>query len=439
MAAETNDTDLLAGTLDIDSDSAPVVARDRLYRLWEEGHWSVNALDFAQDIRDWRENLTETQRRAVLWSYASFLDGEESVTVTLAPFVAAARRPEDRVFLATQIADEARHHVFFDRWLREVAGIGDDLTSTLRLTQADLSWGYRQVFSELDRVAARMHRAPGNLALLAQGIALYHIVIEGMLAHTGQHYFREFGTTHHLFPGFAEGIAHVIRDESRHIAFGIQLLRELVAAHPACKVAAIALLNRVLPWATGAVAPPNLDWSYPASFGFSHHDIIAFGIRSLETKLRRAGIEPAEVLALVKLGHDDPPEEQAARVVTLLEGGVIGTDGEMRVTEATLDAIFSGVQNAATWAYPKHPTLRASVQWLFADAAPRHLILTPVAAPHVAMGEIEHPTVTLRCAAADWARIAGGRLSQHIAVVSRRLRIAGDWALALRLGEIIPA
>jgi ribonucleotide reductase beta subunit family protein with ferritin-like domain len=100
----------LVGTIDIDSEAAPAVERDRLYRLWEEGNWSAKSLNFTQDAIDWREKLTEKQRQAVLWSYAPFLDGEESVSVTLAPFVEAPPRPEDKIFLATQLADEARHY-----------------------------------------------------------------------------------------------------------------------------------------------------------------------------------------------------------------------------------------------------------------------------------------------------------------------------------------
>jgi ribonucleotide reductase beta subunit family protein with ferritin-like domain len=61
------------------------------------------------------------------------------------------------------------------------------------------------------------------------------LVVEGMLAHTGQHFFREFGKNQGLFPGFQEGIAHVHRDESRHIAFGIQLLHELVTTDRRCR------------------------------------------------------------------------------------------------------------------------------------------------------------------------------------------------------------
>jgi hypothetical protein len=428
----------LLGTIDIDSDTAPPIERDRLYRLWEEGGWSAKALDFSQDIVDWREKLSEDQRRAIRWSYASFLDGEESVTVTLAPFVQAAPRPEDKIFLATQIADEARHHVFFDRWLREVAGIGHDLASTLHETQPDLTWGYTQVFTELDHLSDLLRRRPHELPLLAQGLALYHLVIEGMLAHTGQHFFREFGTNERVFPGFQDGIAHVQRDESRHIAFGIQLLRELVTADASCKRAAIATLNRALPWATGALTPPGMDWSYIGSFGFTHLDVFAFGIRSIETKLSRAGIEPSEVLALVKLGYTDPPAAQAERAVALIEGGVVGTDGEPHPTEATMDAIFEGVRALAAWTQPKHRGLRATIQWNFEGAEPRYLALGPDEAPRVEVGEAPHAALTLRCTAADWARMAGGRLSQQRAVLTRRLRISGDWGLALRLGEVLP-
>jgi ribonucleoside-diphosphate reductase beta chain len=429
----------LIGTLDIDSDAAPAIERDRLYRLWEEGNWSAKALDFAQDVVDWREHMDERQRRAIRWSYASFLDGEESVTVTLAPFVQAARRPEDKIFLATQIADEARHHVFFDRWLREVAGIGEDIASTLRATQPDLTWGYHQVFNELDRISDLLRRRPNEAPLLAQGVALYHLVIEGMLAHTGQHYFREFGLQKGYFPGFQDGILHVQRDESRHIAFGIQLLRELVTQDPACKRAAIAMLNRVLPWATGALTPPDLDWSYISAFdsGYTHLDVFAFGIRSIEQKLPRAGIEPEEVAALVKLGYTDPPMRQAERAVALIEGRVVGTDAPPRPTEATMDAIFEGVRALAAWTQPRHPDLRATIQWVFEGAAPRYLTLGGDD-PTVVIGTAPHPTLTLACAATDWALLAGGRLEQRRALLTRRLRVSGDWGLALRLGDVLP-
>ena len=53
-----------------------------------------------------------------------FFIGEERVTTELLPFAIAAPTDDQRIFLASQIADEARHCVFFDRFYREVLGSG---------------------------------------------------------------------------------------------------------------------------------------------------------------------------------------------------------------------------------------------------------------------------------------------------------------------------
>jgi len=67
----------------------------------------------------------------------------------------------ERIFLSTQIVDEARHHVFFDRFMREVAGLGSDTASTLASVQENLSWGFTQTFAELDRVTGARREIPG--------------------------------------------------------------------------------------------------------------------------------------------------------------------------------------------------------------------------------------------------------------------------------------
>ncbi|MCA1707295.1 MAG: ribonucleotide-diphosphate reductase subunit beta, partial [Actinobacteria bacterium] len=103
-----------------------VISYERLYRLWEENNWSATAIDFSVDAVDWRTKLTERQREAALWNYAMFLVGEEAVARTLTPLLDAAPGFPESIFLTTQVVDEARHHVFFDRFMREVAGQGVD-------------------------------------------------------------------------------------------------------------------------------------------------------------------------------------------------------------------------------------------------------------------------------------------------------------------------
>ncbi|WP_052887948.1 ribonucleotide-diphosphate reductase subunit beta [Thermogemmatispora carboxidivorans] len=425
------------GFIDVDSEQTPPVEKDRLYRLWEEGNWSAKALDFSQDALDWREKHSERERAAILWNCSMFLDGEESVTLTLAPFVEPAPRPEDKIFLATQIADEARHHVFFDRFIREVCQLGQDISTTLSAVRPHLSWGFVQVFTELDRAAERLRRNPHSLPLLAQGVVLYHIVIEGMLAHTGQHFLREYTTRTGLLPALGRGIFFVSRDESRHIAFGIQLLRELVSKDRRCKEATIEMLNRILAWTAGVLAPPDHDWSYITCLGFTPQEMFAFGLRSLYTKLRRAGIDPHEVSELAKLGLDDPFEVQAERIIKFIEGGVLGTGDAPHVTEETMETIFTSMRLVAAWSQQRSKPLRASIQWLFDDMQPRYLKLEPGEPPVAGVGRLENPRLTLRCSANDWARLSSRRLNQRQAVLSRRLRISGDWRLALELPRLL--
>src|SRR3954469_20069463 len=92
--------------------------RDRSAR-WEPGHWRATEIDFTEDRRQWHEVFTEHERRAALWSYAMFFYGEDAVADDLSPFIDAAPREEQKYFLATQQVDEARHAVFFKRFMEE--------------------------------------------------------------------------------------------------------------------------------------------------------------------------------------------------------------------------------------------------------------------------------------------------------------------------------
>src|SRR3990170_537215 len=141
------------------------VAMDRisyedLYQRWEKGNWSATELDFSQDRIDWHEKFTEIERRGALWNYAMFFHGEDSVTDNLSPYIDAAPREEQKYFLATQQVDEVRHAVFFHRFFKEVIGAGDTIQATLASTEPELNWGYRNVFSRLDRMAEELRRHP---------------------------------------------------------------------------------------------------------------------------------------------------------------------------------------------------------------------------------------------------------------------------------------
>jgi hypothetical protein len=435
MARDISRTDAAATELDLDQEGSSSIDLTRLYKLWEVNNWSAFAIDLTQDAIDWRERVTPQQRTAARWNYAMFVHGEEAVARTLAPFVTAAPTQEQRIFLTTQIVDEARHHVFFDRVMREVLGESGGYEEVLVAVQPELTLGFRRVFGELDRVTDQLRRQPTNRALYAQSIALYHIVVEGTLAHPGQRFMLEYLEKFGVMAGFREGIAHIARDESRHMAFGIQALGELVAGDMAIRRAVIRLLNRVLPWAVSVLAPPNLDFGYLRSFDIDVRDLYAFSLRSLESKLSRAGIKPGEVVALVKLGADDPVATQAERALALLKAGMVGDVVPLLVNEETQALLFGAVERVANMR-PAH--MVPVIQWDFSDSEPWYL------APEdghlrARRGRTPNPVLTLRCSALDWARIATEKLDPRVAALTRRMSVSGDWRLALRLPTLLGA
>ena len=108
--------------------------------------------------REWHELFTEFEREAALWNYSLFFHGEDSVADNLSPYIDAAPREEQKYFLATQQVDEARHAVFFGRFMREVVERGDAHRVVARRHASQLTWGFRKLFARLDHMADELRR-----------------------------------------------------------------------------------------------------------------------------------------------------------------------------------------------------------------------------------------------------------------------------------------
>src|ERR671914_2218790 len=161
-----------------------------------------------EDLEGW-DGLTDLQRESALWIYSMFFFGEDSVTDNLSPFIDAAPREEQKYFLATQQVDEARHAVFFNRFMHEVVERGDGtVAGALTATQPELTWGFRTTFAMLDRVVDELRRDRSRTKL-AQAVAMYHFVVEATLAQPGQHFISGYLEQRELLPGFRAGMRNV--------------------------------------------------------------------------------------------------------------------------------------------------------------------------------------------------------------------------------------
>src|ERR1700754_2667190 len=199
--------------------AADRISYEDLYERWEKGNWRATEYDFAQDRVDWHERFSDIQRKAALWNYAMFFHGEDSVADNLSPFIAAAPREEQKYFLATQQVDEARHAVFFKRFMHEVVGAGDGtVAGGLAAVEPELTWGFRKTFALLDEVTGHL-RSDRSRTALARAVTMYHVVVESLLAQPGQHFISDYLQRRDVLPAFREGMRQVAHDESRHIAF----------------------------------------------------------------------------------------------------------------------------------------------------------------------------------------------------------------------------
>src|SRR5687768_18075240 len=111
---------------DADRGGANLLSYGELYRLWERQQWSVQDLDFTQDRVDWHERIPEEERFQRMYGLSSFFIGEQRVAAELGPMMRAAPDEEMRIFLCTQIADEARHVAFLVCFYAEVGVLESD-------------------------------------------------------------------------------------------------------------------------------------------------------------------------------------------------------------------------------------------------------------------------------------------------------------------------
>src|SRR4051794_3222344 len=263
-----------------------------LYLLWERQQWRTQDIDFSKDREDWW-GFPEEERFQRMYGLSSFFIGEQKVAEELGPIMRACPDEEMRIFLCTQIADEARHVAFFNRFYQEVGVLeADDLGGRLSETSAHLSPNFTELFDEMLHTRVdRLAREPGDLETLVEAITLYHMVIEGMLALTGQHFIINYNEDQGTLPGFVEGFNKVARDEHRHVAFGARFLREMAQRDSRYRDAIQRTLVECGPAADGVLAPPWYEEGMEV-FGVSLEETREFAMKALERRMKVIGLAP---------------------------------------------------------------------------------------------------------------------------------------------------
>jgi ribonucleoside-diphosphate reductase beta chain len=237
-----------------------------LYRKAVKQAWNPDELDYSRDKEEWAGVSPETKKRRI-WGMRLFFDGEERVASLLAPFVWAAPNKEVEAFAATQLTDEVRHTIFFERYWREVVGTSaaslDELVAEVGLKPAE-NEGYNYFFYQwLPAQAQWLASHPKDLDATAKFVTVYHLVVEGALFLTGMRYQLEGARRWGRTWGYYQGFTAATRDESRHVLFGVRYLRDLVRQDPSRFAPIIqSAIQESLPLITKTMTPPGGNMVY---------------------------------------------------------------------------------------------------------------------------------------------------------------------------------
>src|SRR3712207_4826320 len=337
-------------------------------------------------------------------------------------------------FLATQQVDEARHSVFFDRFMREVVGRGSGSTaSALEATRPELSWGFRKTFAKLDEVADDLRR-DRSIPNFARSIFMYHFLVEATLAQPGQHFIEGYVDERGILPGFAAGMKNVSKDEQRHIGFGVKCMSDLVKQDPECRDAVADLLRDVMPFITAVFVPPNWDRRYTEVFGSTIEDVYEQGMSSLDQKMRSAGMPLEDLPGPPPIPTSMTPRERAERAIAMLQAGYLGEKNgppqkDPEKVGLLFDLISRSVDKSAA------PAGGATIAWDFPDAEP-WFIRIDNGSTSAQQGRLENADLVLRCRFEDWVDIVAGRRDPKIAMATGKLRPKGSVRLLLRMGKL---
>lgn len=203
-----------------------------LYNQAVANTWFPNEVQLGQDLSDWKK-MSEEERHAVTFLMSYFNPNELLVNKALAfgvyPYVNAA---EAHLYLAKQMWEEANHTMAFEYVLetfpidRELAYAAHVENKTMaRKEEFETKYIKRMTEDTLDITTTEGKKD------FVRNLIAYNIILEGIWFYSGFMVALSF-RQRNLLRNFASLIDWVVRDESLHLKFGINLILTVLEENP---------------------------------------------------------------------------------------------------------------------------------------------------------------------------------------------------------------
>ena len=198
-------------------------------------HWMPQEVNMAKDVQTWRtpDGLSDDERRIVMRSLGYFSTADSLVANNLVLGIYRhITNPECRQYLLRQAFEEAIHtHAYqycieslgidegevFNMY-RELPSIAKKATWSLRYTQGLADRNFHTGTPEMDQK-------------LLRNLIGFYVVTEGIFFYCGFTQILSMGRRNKM-TGVAEQFQYILRDESMHLNFGVDIINQIKLENP---------------------------------------------------------------------------------------------------------------------------------------------------------------------------------------------------------------
>jgi ribonucleoside-diphosphate reductase beta chain len=201
-----------------------------MYKAAIKNTWTVEEVDFSTDLTDLHSRISPAERHLIQRLVAFFATGDSIVGNNLVlNLYKHINSPEARMYLSRQLFEEAQHVQFYltllDNYLpdmkeREAAFAAVDHIPSIR-RKADFCFRWMDSVQDLDELRRVEQKRQFLLNLICFAACIEGLFFFAAFAYV--YFLRSKGLLH----GLATGTNWVFRDESAHIAFAFEVIRQV--------------------------------------------------------------------------------------------------------------------------------------------------------------------------------------------------------------------
>jgi ribonucleoside-diphosphate reductase beta chain len=207
------------------------------YKDGVANNWTPEEVSMQQDVELWKKvgpgALTEDERRMILWNLGFFSTAE---SLTANNLVLAIYRhitnPEARQYLLRQSYEEAIHTDTFI-YCCDTLGLNPDEVYNMYLTIPSITEKDEFVVSITKSVFDPSFETTGteNIQRFVHDLVGYYVIMEGIFFYAGFAMMLSMMRKNRMV-GMGEQFQYILRDESIHLAFGVDLITTIIDENP---------------------------------------------------------------------------------------------------------------------------------------------------------------------------------------------------------------